>query len=554
MNEESRPDPEEACEPAFQGEIRAVLRFLRVLRARKAFVIAAVAVAALLGALFVFTATPLYEADAELLVTETGGSWDVQMLNRGSPDQQTPTYVKLLLSEKVLERACQELVRREKQVKRAKADLLPTAEKSAVQTNQNASSPKTAVKDGPSSQPESSRTSSRTTETEDTVEISPARKASDTNGGGSDGNRPPGNSNRPSNSSAPDRFNGKGRPGNSVGEPRKLADGKNETGAGLSIAELEERFGDLKKLKNRLSGHSPAAVQQVFEPSVLRSLARNGILPQSVLEPVKAEKERTESANEDAPREFGELGLLQNSAPSLLVDLKHLPRDKWTKALRNNLSADGIRRTNVLELSYLSKDPAVAEVVVETIVDSYIDFVEEHHKDASAKMIEQLESELERVGVKLKMQEVEVLRAKTDSGVLGIKSGSTTEHPRVQAAVRLNETLIDVQKDRVELEAQLASVLSAIQKGEDLRQHLVAVKPTIGRELLMNDLGLSPIAVENTNRTEQRIIEKRAKLQTLLTHLGPIHPEVRQLEEEIQGYENYLSAYQEKLNQRFHAM
>ena len=53
----------------------------------------------------------------------------------------------------------------------------------------------------------------------------------------------------------------------------------------------------------------------------------------------------------------GALKQLNRSAPEIRVDLASHPKDEWLDVLRNNISTHTIRRTNIIEIRYRSKDP-----------------------------------------------------------------------------------------------------------------------------------------------------------------------------------------------------
>jgi len=92
-------------------------------------------------------------------------------------------------------------------------------------------------------------------------------------------------------------------------------------------------------------------------------------------------------------RLFGSAAVLEGAVEELLkepaemrVDFGAQPRDKWADVLRGNLTANAVRRTNVIEVSYRSKSPRAAEAAVRAIVKSYLLFMEENHKSVSAEI------------------------------------------------------------------------------------------------------------------------------------------------------------------------
>jgi capsular exopolysaccharide synthesis family protein len=236
--------------------------------------------------------------------------------------------------------------------------------------------------------------------------------------------------------------------------------------------------------------------------------------------------------------------------PTARIDLAGLSREDWREGLRGSLSANAVRGTSIIELSYRSKSPDAAEAVVDAVVQSYLDFMAKNHKDVSVEVAKILQKELAEKEQELRQKQRRLLEVVEASGALNLPDGGTVVHPVVQRVVRLNETLIEVQKQRLQLEASLAAVRAAVRNGGDLRQHLLTVEPTVGREVLMNALGLSPQYGELANQMEQQLLHDRARLITLQDYYGPTHPEVVELHLGIEGAERRLLDYQSQLDNR----
>ena len=111
MNQNANPPSPELGSESVADAVVAIMRFLRVLRYRKSYVMTSVAVACLLGAFYYFTATRIYKATASLLITQTGGEmWNTSTSPQGSRDALTPTYERLFSSAVVLDGAIQRLI------------------------------------------------------------------------------------------------------------------------------------------------------------------------------------------------------------------------------------------------------------------------------------------------------------------------------------------------------------------------------------------------------------------------------------------------------------
>lgn len=249
----------------------------------------------------------------------------------------------------------------------------------------------------------------------------------------------------------------------------------------------------------------------------------------------------------------GALKSLKTLPSPARIDLAGVDADDYMTKLRSSLSASAVRRTNIIELKYRSKSPDAAEAVVSAVVNSYMDFIEKNHRKLSVEIAEILRNELAKKEQELSVKQRALLELKKEAGVV-IREGDRFLHPLVERAVKLNETLIEVRKQRLTLEASLAAIRSAISQGGDLRQHLLAVEPNVGREVLMNGLGLNPEYARIASGIEQKLLEERAKLQSSAAHYGPNHPRIQELQQSIEHAEQYLAQYQAQVNGRLNHM
>ncbi len=241
---------------------------------------------------------------------------------------------------------------------------------------------------------------------------------------------------------------------------------------------------------------------------------------------------------------------LQEAPAALKVDFADHPAKEWPDVLRKNLGATAQRRTNIIDISYRSKAPEAGEAVVRAVVDSYLDFMEKHHKDASAQTVEILDNERVEIEQRLADRQAELLDVMHRVRDLGLGNETNVIHPAVQRVTRLNETLVEVQKERVHLQGTLSAVRTAIARGDDLRQHLLTVAPEIGRELMLHGMGLSPQNADAVNKVEQKLLDDRARLAMLNRHLGSAHPDVAEVTESIRNAELYLASCRASVNQR----
>ncbi len=241
---------------------------------------------------------------------------------------------------------------------------------------------------------------------------------------------------------------------------------------------------------------------------------------------------------------------LKHVGPQDRIDLADQPQDRWLELLRKNLSVSTVRRTNLLEVSYRSRSPQSAVVIVNALVRAYLEFMEQTHKGTAGEIIAVLTREKSSLEQRLAGKESEVLDIRRRFGDMGIRSGDKVLHPVVQRAVQMNEALIEAHKKRLQVQATLTGLHRSLQRGEDLQQHLLAIEDVVGRQLLLNGLGFSERDATTQASMERSLIEVQAELSSVQEYFGPAHPRVSELQERIRITDRYLNGYQEKINQK----
>ena len=245
----------------------------------------------------------------------------------------------------------------------------------------------------------------------------------------------------------------------------------------------------------------------------------------------------------------GAIQSIDHLPPEARVDFSGVPRKNWKTVLGANLSAQAVRRTNIIGLTYRSKSPAAAEAIVRAIMDSYLDFMEKNHKNASVEVADILKGELIKKEGELKKKQAELLVLRHAARFV-VHDGTNYVHPIVERAIKLNETLIEVRKKRLLYEGSLVAVRAAVRNGGDLRQHLISVEPVVGRELIMSALGLNPQFSQTSASVEQKLLQDRAKLDSMKGHFGSTHPKTLEIQQNIANSEKYLTQFQGKVNGR----
>jgi succinoglycan biosynthesis transport protein ExoP len=214
--------------------------------------------------------------------------------------------------------------------------------------------------------------------------------------------------------------------------------------------------------------------------------------------------------------------------------------DMLVDRIAKGLRIRGLRQTNILELRFRSAQPAVPAGVLSAVVQAYATFMEEAHRGKAGTLVETLGREKEAVEAKLQAKQSEFLEIRQRVGDLGIKTDGKTLHPLVERAIQLNAALVDTQKKRLALQATHTSLVESLARGDDMRQSLMAVEETLGREVFLESMGFGDRNKETRVALEKQLIEDRAQLDTLLQFYGEQHPRVIERRKKIEQVQIFL--------------
>ena len=243
-------------------------------------------------------------------------------------------------------------------------------------------------------------------------------------------------------------------------------------------------------------------------------------------------------------------GAVKYLQPEDCIDMAGAPQEAWPAIIRGGLSSSVNKGTRIIEVGYRSKDPKAAVAVVNAVVQSYRNFLDDTHGDSAAEFRSILTTEKDDLAVRLFQKEQELVAARTEMHDFGIRSSSPVTHPLVERAVYFNKTLIETQKERITQEATLAAIESADRNGEDLQQHIMTVANVVGGEILMRSLGFDHRDSYTQSVIERQLLDDRANLKAMQEHLGPAHPDVTSAVERIRLNEQYLMTYRQRIKDR----
>ncbi|MDZ4657459.1 MAG: polysaccharide biosynthesis tyrosine autokinase [Bythopirellula sp.] len=241
------------------------------------------------------------------------------------------------------------------------------------------------------------------------------------------------------------------------------------------------------------------------------------------------------------------LQAIKHLAPEHRIDFHGThPRD-WAKVLSSQLVVRSTRKTNIIEVSYRSKHPLAAAAIVRQIVDAYLAFVAKTHQGTAGDVLRVLVAQAGDVESKLLLKQQELQQFSTAVGHLTTGNDEQIAEPEIQKAMKLHESLLVAQERSLELRATLQAVDEAIARGDDVNQYVLGIEETVGRQILLNSLGLSPDDMRLVTDQQDKLLAEESELKRLSAFFGPNHPQIAECQEKIASYQQFLEAQRHRL-------
>ena len=233
-------------------------------------------------------------------------------------------------------------------------------------------------------------------------------------------------------------------------------------------------------------------------------------------------------------------GAVKGLAPEHRGDLAGAPPELWPGILGENLTTNAKRGTNILNVGYLSRDPETAAAVVDAVLTSYVDFMNQLYKDASREILDNLTEEKTKLeeGIHAKQQQLMAVRRTVDE--LAITEGDTRVNVIQRRVLNINESLIEAHKRRIEAESNLRSLEAAVANGEDLQHYVLSMDASVGHEVILGQFGLSSTDAMTLAQISRQLIDDKAKLLSLKDTYGVQNQRVREVQNRIEVTEQFI--------------
>jgi len=186
--------------------------------------------------------------------------------------------------------------------------------------------------------------------------------------------------------------------------------------------------------------------------------------------------------------------------------------------LQGNLQIRPLRNTRLLEVSFLSPDPALAAAVANTVAEEFIELHLEGKFDATIRATEFLRSQLDDLKIRVEESEEDLLAYAKAKGIVNLSDRETINRKKL---VDLNDELTRVESEMIAQEARYQAAQRA-------------------------SLETFPGSLENEaiRATEARISEIRRELAAFSSRYGPEWPAVKEARSELSELQLQLAEEQ----------
>jgi succinoglycan biosynthesis transport protein ExoP len=236
------------------------------------------------------------------------------------------------------------------------------------------------------------------------------------------------------------------------------------------------------------------------------------------------------------------------------VDLEGVSEQNWPDALAHNLVVNYERNSSMIDLRYRSRDPDAAKEIVTAILDAYLVFVDTTTKEGSDRDLAKLLTERDMNAQQIRENSQKLFSLREDYGNIITTDSNTSVDIGAQRILDLNQEMTAADKKRRAAEAFQFAIRRAVANNEDLSQFAVQSLDGIGNDLLRQEFSPSPQDALMTNRIIEKLIKDEAELRSMSQIYLSNHPEVQNLNSQIEIARAWLGNYESQRIGRLQAL
>lgn len=219
-------------------------------------------------------------------------------------------------------------------------------------------------------------------------------------------------------------------------------------------------------------------------------------------------------------------------------DLGNGPQEELVGILRRNLTVTAVRKTNILELSYKSRNPRAAAMVIDCVMSAYLKFMDRLHKSTARELLDLLTREKVNLERELETKEQQLLTLKRQMQDVVLREGDRDVSLVVKRLGALSDSVGRLRIARQEAEADLQAIDAAIQRGEDLRPYVMTIMGALGNDILRGQM--QSVDTYAMSRVREEMLQEQGQLRVAEQRYGPRHSKVAELMDRIRVKEEFL--------------
>jgi polysaccharide biosynthesis transport protein len=200
-------------------------------------------------------------------------------------------------------------------------------------------------------------------------------------------------------------------------------------------------------------------------------------------------------------------------------------RGQILKSFRTHLHVELMRNSRMLEVSFESRDPALAAAVANALVNNYAEYNFRKTYDATRQASGWMEQQLDELKAKVEKSQQQLVDYERENAIVNV---SDKEDVVEQRLADLSRDLTSAQNERVQ------------------KQSLY--------ELARTDKSQAAVLVQDEllQRLEERDADLSAQYADALSEFGPKYPKVARLQSQLKSVESFIDAEGRRLIERIH--
>ncbi len=186
------------------------------------------------------------------------------------------------------------------------------------------------------------------------------------------------------------------------------------------------------------------------------------------------------------------------------------------------ITRDNYGSSNILNLSYRGQVPEDCGTVLNAVIDSYKEFLEDAYKSVSSETLTQMTQVADQLQKTLKEKDNAYKEFQKNSPLIYWKGGEGS-NPREALLAQIHDRRLSLEPRKALLEAQLKDIESALKEGKERSKLLAMIAAAQAKSAVNRDSG----------HIDRTLVNLELQLSSLSLTLGKEHPQVVGLQLQI---------------------